>query len=70
MDKNRIELEKFAKKKKIVEVDYLATCCGISLKERGEIANINDYYVIIKDKEGNQNKIFIDSITEIQELKK
>jgi hypothetical protein len=70
MDKNRIELEKFAKEKKIVEVDYLATCCGISLKERGEIANINDYYVIIKDKEGNQNKIFIDSITEIQELKK
>ena len=69
MDKTRIRLKKFAREKRLVEIGFIWTCCGINIKEEGKIVVISDNYIIIEDKEGKQNKIFIDNITEIQALK-
>jgi len=69
MDKEKIKLEKFVKEKKYVEIDFMATCSGISLNEKGRIITLGDDYVILEDKEGRQNKIFIDYIIKIQEVK-
>ena len=69
MDETRIKLKKFAKEKRLVEIDFIWTCCGINIKEKGKIVMIFDDYIILEDKEGHQKKVFIDNITEIQELK-